>query len=134
MSPLHPCTSSTQPPTHPRGLSKSVQQMMLLVLLAETPLFYPWTCGSKAKRREREHTAVRRRKKLFLCLTGETPFLLCNWQRWKAHGDGGSRPDVLKKRKRALMTLPSAFWKQRTSLWHGKPFEDTNKKHIQEIL
>lgn len=53
MSPLHPCTSSTQAPTRPRGLSKSVQQMMLLVLLAEILLFYPWTCGSKAKRGKR---------------------------------------------------------------------------------
>lgn len=38
------------PPTYPTGLNKSVPQMTILMPLAEVPLFYPWTCGSKAER------------------------------------------------------------------------------------
>ena len=55
------------------------------------------------------------------------------WQRWKAHGDGGSFGRA-HKRSECWRLYHLVFWKQRISLWHGKPFEDTNKKHIQEIL
>lgn len=68
------------PPIYPRGLKKSVLQMMLLMPLAEVPLFYPRTCGSKARRGERKHTAARQNrggKKSFLYLTRKTPLFLC---------------------------------------------------------
>lgn len=54
--------------------------MTLLMPLAEIPLFYPWTCGSKAERGGVEHRAAeqkQRKKKSFLYLTRKTPLLLC---------------------------------------------------------
>lgn len=60
-----------------------------------------------------------------------SPFMY--WQRWKAHGDGGSLARCM-KRSKCWRLYHLFFWKHRRSLWHGKPFEDTNKKHIQDIL
>lgn len=81
---VHPCTLASHLATHlpPKGLHKSVPQMTLLMPLAEIPLFYPWTCGGKAKREgERKYRQSRERcrgkKKSFLYLTRKTPLLLC---------------------------------------------------------
>lgn len=69
----------------------------------------------------------------FLYLTRKTPLPLYIGRGEKHKGDGSSWA--------GRVTDPSVddltiwfFWKQRISLWHGKPFEDTNKTYIQEIL
>lgn len=95
---VHPCTPASHLATHlpPKGLNKSVPQMTLLMPLAEIPLFYPWTCGGKAKREgERKYRQSRERcrgkKNHFFSLFDQkntSPFMY--WQRWKAHGDRGS--------------------------------------------
>lgn len=123
------------PPTYPTGLNKSVPQMTLLMPLAEIPLFYPWTCGSKAESWEREGKAAEqeRRKKIISLFDQKNTSSFMYWQRWKAHGDGGSLAARIKDPSVDDFTI-WLFWKHRISLWHGKPFEDTNKKHIQEIL
>lgn len=80
------------PPTYPTGLNKSVPQMTLLMPLAEIPLFYPRTCGSKAERGGEKAYSGRakaeEKKNSLFDQKNTSPFMY--WQRWKAHGDGGS--------------------------------------------
>lgn len=93
---VHPCTPASHLATHlpPKGLHKSVPQMTLLMPLAEIPLFYPWTCGGKAKREgERKYRQSRERcrgKKIISLFDQKNTSPFMYWQRWKAHGDRGS--------------------------------------------
>lgn len=132
-APTWPCTSST----HSKGFKKCVQQMMLLNSLAEIPLFYPWKCGSKAKTGQRKHTGARQRRwgKMISLFDQRNTSSFMYWQR-KAHGDGGNLARHINVRSTDDFTICFSFFflKERISLWHGKPFEDTNKKHIEEIL
>lgn len=109
----------------PHKLNKSVPQMMHLMPLAEVPLFYPPTCGQK-------HWAVEKdqgEKKHYL--TRKTPLLSCT-----GRGEKHMEMKVVWKISE-LTTLPCGlffFGNTMCPYDMGNPYEDINKKHIQEVL